>query len=163
MSPVSNTSARRNVAPETNAQAMSPRALSSQNAAQDHREVLVPKPCKTAKFFNPLNVFPMSPVFVTTPFLVQKALKMGNSEKRVFRALRLFCCLGLQIRSFSAENLLQVVCSAPKSVFYPEKPANSSPPSLSPPMSPVSNTSARRGTAQSQPVSDTAAHRGAPE
>ena len=69
---------------------------------------LVPKPCKTAKFFNPLNVFPMSPVFVTTPFLVQKALKTGNSEKCVFRVLRLFCCLGLQIRSFSAENLLQV-------------------------------------------------------
>ena len=31
------------------------------------------------------------------------------------------------------------------------------------PKSPVSNTSARRGTAQSQSVSDTAAHRGAPE
>ena len=69
---------------------------------------LVPKPCKTAKFFNPLNVFPMSPVFVTTPFLEQKALKTANSEKCVFRALRLLCCPGLQIRSFSAENLLQV-------------------------------------------------------
>ena len=69
---------------------------------------LVPKPCKTAKFFNPLNVFPMSPVFVTTPFLVQKALKTTNSEKCVFRVRRQMCCLGLQIRSFSAENLLQV-------------------------------------------------------
>ena len=69
---------------------------------------LVPKPCKTAKFFNPLNVFSMSPVFVTTPFLEQKALKTANSEKCVFRALRLLCRLGLQIRSFSAENLLQV-------------------------------------------------------
>ena len=42
------------------------------------------KPCKTAKFFNPLNVFPMSPVNVTAPFLVQKALKTANSEKCVF-------------------------------------------------------------------------------
>ena len=42
---------------------------------------LVAKPCKTAKFFNPLNVFPMSPVNVTAPFLVQKALKTENSEK----------------------------------------------------------------------------------
>ena len=32
----------------------------------------------------------------------------ANSEKCVFRVLRLLCCLGLQIRSFSAENLLQV-------------------------------------------------------
>ena len=39
---------------------------------------------KTAKFFNPLNVFPMSPVNVTTPFLVRKALKTANSEKCVF-------------------------------------------------------------------------------
>ena len=68
----------------------------------------VPKPCKTAKFFNPLNVFPMSPVFVTTPFLVQKALKTANSEKCVFRVRREKCCLSLQIRLFSAENLLQV-------------------------------------------------------
>ena len=46
--------------------------------------IWVPKPCKTAKFSNQLNVFPMSPVFVTTPFLVQKALKTANSEKCVF-------------------------------------------------------------------------------
>ena len=45
---------------------------------------LVPKPCKTAKFSIQLNVFPMSPVFVTTQFLVQKALKTVNSEKFVF-------------------------------------------------------------------------------
>ena len=85
---------------------------------------MVPKPCKTAKFFNPLNVFPMSPVFVTTPFLVQKALKTANSEKCVFRVLRLLCCLGLQIRSFSAENLLQVFAvlrnpfSSPKNLEF---------------------------------------------
>ena len=42
---------------------------------------------------------------------------------------------------------------ARKSVFCPEKPANSSPLSLSPPKSPVSNASACRGTPQSQPVS----------
>ena len=46
--------------------------------------IWVAKPCKTAKFFNPLNVFPMSPVNVTAPFLVQKALKTANSEKCVF-------------------------------------------------------------------------------
>ena len=69
---------------------------------------LVSKPCKTAKFFNPLNVFPMSPVFVTTPFLVQKALKTANSEKCVFRVLRLLCCPGLQIRSFSSEKCSKI-------------------------------------------------------
>ena len=47
--------------------------------------------------------------------------------------------------------------------FLARKTSNSSPPSLSPPMSPVSNTSACRGTPQSQPVSDAAARRGAPE
>ena len=67
-----------------------------------------PKTLQNSKFFNPLNVFPMSPVFVTTPFLVQKALKTANSEKCVFRVRREKCCLGLQIRLFSAENLLQV-------------------------------------------------------
>ena len=98
---------------------------------------------KTAKFFNPLNVFPMSPVNVTTPFLVRKALKTANSgppNSLVFR-----------------RKPAPGVCSAPKSVFCLEKPANSSPPSLSPPKSP-----ARRGTAQSQPASDAAARRGAP-
>ena len=43
-----------------------------------------PKTLQNSKFFNQLNVFPMSPVFVTTPFLVQKALKTANSEKFVF-------------------------------------------------------------------------------
>ena len=52
------------------------------------------------------------------------------------------------------------VCSAPKR-FLARKTSNSSPPSLSPPMSPVSNTSACRGTPQSQPASDAAARRGA--
>ena len=88
---------------------------------------LVPKPCKTAKFFNPLNVFPMSPVFVTTPFLVQKALKTANSEKCVFRVRRQKCCLGLQIRLFSAENRLQVFAvlrnpySTPKNLRIPAR------------------------------------------
>ena len=45
---------------------------------------LVSKPCKTAKIFNQLYVFPMSPALVTAPFLVQKALKTVNSEKFVF-------------------------------------------------------------------------------
>ena len=88
---------------------------------------LVPKPCKTAKFFNPLNVFPMSPVFVTTPFLVQKALKTANSEKCVFSVRRQKCCLGLQIRLFSAENQLQVFAvlrnpySTPKNLRIPAR------------------------------------------
>ena len=124
---------------------------------------LVPKPCKTGKFFNPLNVFSMSPVFVTTPFLVQKALKTENSEKCVF------LCPASKVQPGPPNSLVfrrkpaPGVCSAPKSVFYPEKSVNSSPLSLSPPKSPVSNTSARRGTAQSQPASDAAARRGAPE
>ena len=88
--------------------------------------IWVSKPCKTAKFFNPLNVFPMSPVFVTTPFLEQKALKTANSEKCVFRVLRQKCCPGLQIRSFSAENLLQPAEAHPQS-------------------QPVSDAAARRG------------------
>ena len=88
---------------------------------------LVPKPCKTAKFFNPLNVFSMSPVFVTTPFLVQKALKTANSEKCVFS------CPASKVLPGPPNSLVFLrkpapgVCSAPKSVFYPEKPANSSP------------------------------------
>ena len=58
------------------------------------------------------------------PFLVRKALKTGNSEKCVFRVLRLFCCPGPQIRSFSAENLLQVFAvlrnpfSSPKNLEF---------------------------------------------
>ena len=45
---------------------------------------LAPKPCKTTKFSIQLNVFPMSPVFVTAPFLERFLLKTANSEKFVF-------------------------------------------------------------------------------
>ena len=85
-----------------------------------------PKTLQNSKFFNQLNVFPMSPVFVTTPFLVQKALKTANSEKCVFRALRQKCCLGFQIRSFSSENRFQVFAVlrnpflGPKNLRIPE-------------------------------------------
>ena len=117
--------------------------------------IFAKKPAKTAKFRPKNACHQQSHRFVTAPFLEQKALKTANSEKCVFRVLRQMCCPGLQIRSFSAENLLQVFA-----VFYPEKPANSSPMSLSPPKSPVSNTSACRGTPQSPPVSNAAARRG---
>ena len=69
--------------------------------------VLVPKPCKTRKFSIQLNVFPMSLVFVTAPFLVQKALKTPKSS--FFRVRRQMWCLNLQIRSVSAENRLQQI------------------------------------------------------
>ena len=88
--------------------------------------IWVAKPCKTAKFFNPLNVFPMSPVNVTAPFLVQKALKTANSEKCVF-----------------LPNSLVFRRKPAPGVFCLEKPANSSPLSLSPPKSPVSNAPPR--------------------
>ena len=65
-----------------------------------------PKTLQNSKFFNQLNVFPMSPVFVTTPFLVQKALKTANSEKFVFLCQTSKWCPSLQVRSFSAENRL---------------------------------------------------------
>ena len=86
---------------------------------------LVPKRSKTAKFFNQLNVFPMSPVFVTTPFLVQKALKTANSEKFVFS------CQTSKVVPKPPSSLVfrrkpaPRVCRAPNSVFCPEKPANS--------------------------------------
>ena len=92
----------------------------------------IPKPCKTAKFFNPLNVFPMSPVFVTTPFLVQKALKTANSEKCVFS------CQTSKVVPEPPSSLVfrrkpaPRVCRAPNSVFCPEKLANSSPLNSSP-------------------------------
>ena len=89
---------------------------------------LVAKPCKTAKFFNPLNVFPMSPVFVTTPFLVQKAPKSAFFVSCVFCAAR---------ASKFARFPPKTGSRCPKSVFCLEKPANSSPLSLSPPKSPV--------------------------
>ena len=94
--------------------------------------IWVPKPCKTAKFSNQLNVFPMSPVFVTTPFLVQKALKTANSEKCVFS------CQTLKVVPEPPSSLVfrrkpaPRVRRAPNSVFCPEKPANSSPLNPSP-------------------------------
>ena len=86
-----------------------------------------PSPCKTAKFSIQLNVFPMSPVFVTAPFLVQKALKTANSEKRVFS------CQTSKVAPEPPSSLVfrrkpaPDVRRAPNSVFCPEKPANSSP------------------------------------
>ena len=66
------------------------------------------KRSKTAKFRPKKACHQRSHRFVTAPFLEQKALKTANSEKCVFRVLRRMCCLGLQIRLFSAENRLQV-------------------------------------------------------
>ena len=79
-----------------------------------------PKPCKTAKFFNPLNVFPMSPVFVTTPFLVQKALKTANSEKRVFSCQTSKVVPEPPSLLVSRRKPAPRVCRAPNSVFCPE-------------------------------------------
>ena len=94
--------------------------------------IWVPKPCKTAKFSNQLNVFPMSPVFVTTPFLVQKALKTANSEKCVFS------CQTSKVVPEPPSSLVfrrkpaPRIRHTPNSVFCPEKPANSSPLNSSP-------------------------------
>ena len=91
-----------------------------------------PKTLQNSKFFNQLNVFPMSPVFVTTPFLVQKALKTANSEKFVFS------CQTSKVVPEPPSSLVfrrkpaSRVCRAPNSVFCPEKPANSSPLNPSP-------------------------------
>ena len=69
----------------------------------------------------------MSPVFVATPFLVQKALKTANSEKCVFS------CQTSKVVPEPPSSLVfrrkpaPRVCRAPNSVFCPEKPANSSP------------------------------------
>ena len=71
---------------------------------------LVSKPCETAKFFNQLNVFPMSPVLVTAPFLVQKALKTANSEKFVFSC-----------------QTSKVAAEPPSSLVFCRKPAPRSP------------------------------------
>ena len=74
----------------------------------------------------------MSPVFVTTPFLVQKALKTANSEKCVFS------CQTSKVVPEPPSSLVfrrkpaPGVRRAPNSVFCPEKPANSSPRNLSP-------------------------------
>ena len=93
---------------------------------------LVPNPCKTAKFSNQLNVFPMSPVFVTAPFLVQKALKTTNSEKCVFSFPASKVVPGPPNSLVFLRKPAPGVRRAPKSVFCPEKPANSSPLSSSP-------------------------------
>ena len=63
----------------------------------------------------------MSPVFVTTPFLVQKALKTANSEKRVFS------CQTSKVVPEPPSSLVFCrkpapdVRRAPKSVFCPER------------------------------------------
>ena len=91
--------------------------------------ILVKKPAKTTKFRPKNACHQRCHRFVTAPFLEQKALKTANSEKCVFRVLRRMCCLGLQIRSFSAENRLQVFAvlrnpfSAPKSLRIPARRA----------------------------------------
>ena len=80
-----------------------------------------PKTLQNSKFFNQLNVFPMSPVFVTTPFLVQKALKTANSEKFVF------LCQTSKVVPEPPSSLVfrrkpaSRVCRAPNSVFLPRK------------------------------------------
>ena len=60
------------------------------------------------------------------------SLLLRPTPKSVFfRVRRQMCCLGLQIRSFSSKTgSRRLPCS--KSVFCPEKPANSSPLSLLP-------------------------------
>ena len=109
---------------------------------------LVPKPGKTAKF-RPKNA-------------VFGAKSAENGELRKVR----FSCPASNVLPGPPNSLVfrrkpaPGVRRAPKSVFCPEKPANSSPLSLSPPKSPVSNTSACRGTPQSPPVSNAAARQG---
>ena len=103
----------------------------------------------------------MSPFNVTTPFLVQKALKTAKSEKCVFSCPASKVRPGLQIRSFSCENLLQVFavlrnpCSASKNLRIPARRARHR----------RSHRSLTRQPAearpQSQPVSDAPARRGA--
>ena len=60
-----------------------------------------------------------------------KSAKQPTPKSSFFRVRRQNWCLSLQIRSVSAENRLQTF-RAQNSVFCPEKPANSSPPSSSP-------------------------------
>ena len=112
---------------------------------------------KNSQVFNPLNLSPvMSPLRHRSVFGAKSA---ENGELRKVR----FSCPASNVLPGPPNSLVfrgkpaPGVRRAPKSVFCPEKPANSSPLSLSPPKSPVSNTSACRGTEQSQPVSDTAA------
>ena len=125
--------------------------------------IWVRKPCKTAKFFNLLNVFPMSPFNVTAPFWEQKALKTAKSEKCVFSCPASKVRPGLQIRPFSCENLLQVFavlrnpCSASKNLRIPARRARHrrchrsltrQPAEARPQSQPVSDAPARRGARQ---------------
>ena len=88
---------------------------------------LAKKRSKTAKFLRKILCHQRCHRFVTAPFLEQKSLKTENSEKCVFRVRRQMCCLGLQIRSFSAENRRQVFAvlrnpfSTPKSLRIPAR------------------------------------------
>ena len=83
----------------------------------------VEKPCKTAKFSILLNVFRMSPVFVTAPFLVEKVLKTANSEKFVFsRQTAIGVSQPLDLLGFGRKQAPDAH-SALDSVFSPEKQA----------------------------------------
>ena len=74
----------------------------------------------------------MSPVFVTTLFLVQKALKTANSEKCVFSCQASNALPGPPNSLVFRRKPAPDVRRAPNSVFCPEKPANSSPLNSSP-------------------------------
>ena len=99
-----------------------------------------------------------------SPLRHRSVFGANSAENGELRKVRFSCPASFVLpgppNSLVFRRKLLQVCSAPKSVFCPEKPANSSPPSLSPPKSPVSNTSACRGTAQTQRVSNAAARRG---
>ena len=84
-----------------------------------------PKTLQNCIISNPLNLSPAkSPLRHRSVFGAKSA---ENSEKCVFRVQRQMCCLGLQIRSFSAENRLQVFAvlrnpfSTPKSLRIPAR------------------------------------------
>ena len=105
--------------------------------------ILAKKRSKTAKFRPKNACHQRCHRFVTAPFLEQKALKTTNSKKCVFRVLRLLCCWASKFARFPPKNRLQVFAVL-RNPF--SSPKNLRMPSLSPPKSPVSNTSACRGT-----------------
>ena len=106
--------------------------------------------------------FVTSDVTASSPlrFWSKKALKTANSEKCVFRALRQMCCLASKFARFPPKTGSR--CSPCSEIrFLPRKACEFQPAlSLSPPMSPVSNTSACRGTPPISPGSDTTARQG---
>ena len=62
----------------------------------------------------------MSPVFVNHSVFGAKSAENGELRKMRFLVRRQKCSLGLQIRSFSAENLLQVFAVL-RNPFSPRK------------------------------------------